>query len=429
MYCGKCLRDNALVAELKKMGHEAVMVPMYLPLTLDEEDQSEGVPIFFSGIKVYLSQKSSVFRDAPSWLLNVLSSRRLLKWAAGRAAKTRADELGDITLSMLRGEEGNQARELEELIDWLKTKAKPDAICLSNALLVGMVRRLRSELGAPVVCMLQGEDGFLDSLPEPHRTQCWETLAERGAEADMFVAPSQYFGDLMRKRLGLPENKVRVIYNGINLEGYKPGPRSNRSAQPKSIGYFARMCREKGLDILVDAYILLRQRGLGKDVKLRIGGSCGPADEPLVNELRGKLQAAGLLGDVSFHPNLNRKTKIELLESLSVFSVPARYSEAFGLYLIEALAAGVPVVQPSSSAFAELVQASGGGVLCEPNNPESLSSALESLLTEPARAEALGEAGRKAVQERFTAPAMARAMLGMFQQSASTFRLREAVPA
>src|SRR5260370_6243415 len=208
MFCGNCLRDNALVAALRKLGHQAVMVPLYLPITLDEPDQSNGVPIFFGGINVYLEQKSALFRSAPGWFHNLLSSASLLKWAGGRAAKTRPEELGELTLSMLRGEDGNQARELDELIAWLKTQPKPDVVCLSNALLMGLVRQVKSELGVPVACTLQGEDSFLDVLPEPHRTNCWRTLAERAAEVDVFIAPSRYFGDLMRERLNLPAERV-----------------------------------------------------------------------------------------------------------------------------------------------------------------------------------------------------------------------------
>ncbi len=169
MYCGGCLRDNALVAALRRLGHQATMVPLYLPLTLDEADQSAGTPVFFGGLNVYLEQKSALFRGAPGWLRDLLSSPGLLKWAAGKAAKTRAADLGELTLSMLRGEAGNQARELEDLIAWLRTQPPPDVICLSNALLIGMARRLKTDLRVPVACALQGEDFFLDGLPEPHR--------------------------------------------------------------------------------------------------------------------------------------------------------------------------------------------------------------------------------------------------------------------
>jgi glycosyltransferase involved in cell wall biosynthesis len=418
MYCGNCFRDNALVSALRKLGHDAVMVPLYLPLTLDEQDQSAGVPIFFGGINVYLDQRLPFYDRAPAWLRSLLSSPVALKWAAGRAAKTRAADLGDLTLSMLRGEEGRQAVELNELVAWLKEHVKPDVICLSNALLVGMVRGLKSGLGVPVFCVLQGEDTFLDSLPEPHREQCWQTASARAIEVDGFISPSRYFGDLMSRRLSLRPGQVSVVYNGIALDGYdQPQAQTVAPAKPPVLGFFARMCPEKGLDTLVDAFIELRKRNRVTGLKLRIGGSCGPADEPYVAMLRGRLQAAGLLDQAEFHPNVERSAKIGFLRGLSVFSVPARYGEAFGLYLIEALADGVPVVQPKSGAFTELIEATGGGVVCEPGDPGALADAVESLLVNPEIATMRGVAGRRAVFERFTARTMAEATVEVFERA------------
>ncbi len=421
MLCGNCLRDNALVAALRQLGHDVTMVPLYLPLTLDEEDQSATTPIFFGGVNVFLEQKSRLFSRMPSGLRRLLASRRLLRWAAGRAARTRAAEVGDIMLSMLRGEAGRQARELDELVAWLKTQPRPEVICLSNALLSGLARTLKRELRAPVVCTLQGEDTFLDALPESHRAACWQTLAERAADADLFIAPSRYYAERMTRRLGLPAEKVKVVFNGIKLDGFKVESRES-SDQSKSgrwrstlgsrlsapaLGFLARMCKEKGLDSLVAAFIRLKRGGRAGNLKLRIAGSCGPADEPFVKSLRRELAAAGCIGETGFLPNLSRAEKLDFLHSLSFFSVPALYGEAFGLYVIEALAAGVPVVQPRTAAFPELIGATGGGVLCEPGDPEALADAIESLLLNPTRARSLGDAGRRAVFERFSAEAMA----------------------
>jgi glycosyltransferase involved in cell wall biosynthesis len=412
MYCGNCLRDNALVAALRKQGHQVVMTPLYLPLTLDEEDQSARTPLFFSGLNVYLEQKAAFFRAAPGWLHRLLARPGLVKWAAGKAAGTRPALLGELTLSMLRGEEGNQAREIEVLIAWLKTQPMPDAICLSNVLLGGLVRRLKAELRAPVVCALQGEDAFLDALPQPHRAACWKALAERVAEVNLFIAPSRYFADLMRSRLGLPAERVRIVWNGIDLADYSEAtaPGATPPDPRPTLGFFARMCPEKGLDVLVAAYIHLRQSGRVGDLGLRIGGSCGPAEASFVNSLRQRLRESGLQGDVEFHPNLDHAAKLRFLRSLSVFSVPAVYGEAFGLYVLEALAAGVPLVQPRSGAFPELLEATGGGVLCAPGDLLALARAVEELLLKPDRGRALGQAGRRAVFAGFSSAAMARAV-------------------
>ncbi|MDQ6631015.1 MAG: glycosyltransferase family 4 protein, partial [Verrucomicrobiota bacterium] len=384
MFCGGCFRDNALVAALRKLGHATTMVPLYLPLTLDEENQSAGTPIFFSGINVYLGEKSAFFRRAPEFLRKCFASPTLLNSAANFASKTRPQDLGDLTLSMLRGEEGNQTRELDELISWLKKNGKPDLISLSNALLIGLARKLKRELKVPVVCSLQGEDFFLNSLLADYREKAWKLLAQRAVDVDLFIAPSIYFASVMRERLNFPSRKIKVVWNGINLQGFE-----NRIPNPESripnpvIGFFARLCQEKGLPALVDAYIEIRKRNRVTNLKLKIGGSFGPADEPLVNKQKEKLRGAGVLAEVEFHPNLNRQDKIKFLKSLTVFSVPAFYGEAFGLYVIEALAAGVPVVQPRHAAFPELIEATSGGILYEPGDFVALADSLEELLLNP----------------------------------------------
>jgi glycosyltransferase involved in cell wall biosynthesis len=419
MYCGNCFRDNALVAALRKKGHSVLMIPLYLPMTLDEEDQTDGSPIFFNGINVYLEQQSSFFREAPAWVHRITGSPALLNLAAGRAAKTRAADVGALTLSMIRGEEGNQAREIEQLITFLKTHPKPDIICLSNAMLVGMVRRIKKELSVPVACVLQGEDTFLDALPDSHRATTWRTLAERAQEIDLFIPPTNYFGNLMGDRLGISGDRIRVISNGINTDGFVQSSISRPNAaipNPPVLGFFARMCKEKGLDTLVEAFIILKERNRVKNLKLKVGGGCGPSDQPFVDGLRDRLRAKVFLNDVEFHPNITREEKLSFFSSLSVFSVPALYGEAFGLYVIEAFASGVPVVQPRHAGFPELIEQSGGGLICEPRNPKALADSLEQLLLNPEQARSLGAAGYKSVQERFNAEQMAAETLQAFKE-------------
>ena len=175
------------------------------------------------------------------------------------------------------------------------------------------------------------------------------------------------------------------------------------------------MCRDKGLATLVEAFIELKRCGRVPRLKLHIGGGCGPGDEPFVKEQRKRLAQAGYIGETVFAPNLSRAEKISFLSALTVFSVPALYGEAFGLYVIEALAAGVPVVQPRHGAFPEIVEATGGGVLCEPGDAKALAGAIEEMLLNPDRGRALGDAGQRVVSERFTAEAMARETLRVFQ--------------
>ena len=410
MYCGNCFRDNALVAALRRQGHDTLMVPLYLPMTLDETSSIAQTPTFFGGINVYLDQKISLYRHAPDWLRELFDSPAILKWAAGKTASTRPDDVGELTVSMLLGEYGNQARDLEELIVWLTALPKPDAVYLSNALLAGFTRRLKDALGTKVICFLQSEESFLDSMPEPWRTQAWQTLAERGKEVDAWISPSRYFADQMRERLNLPAERLHVVPNGISLAGYDrlPPRVARRPGEPLTLGFFARMCADKGLDTVVDAFIALRQRGRVPQLRLKVGGGCGPSDEPFVAQQKAKLAGAGLLGDVSFHPNVSREEKVAFYAGCDVLSVPAKMSESFGLYVIESLAAGTPLVQPGVITYPELLAATGGGVICGPNTPTALAGTLEPLLLNPVRLRELGEAGRAAVFARYTDEVMAR---------------------
>lgn len=415
MYCGNCFRDNALVGQLRKLGHEVLMIPLYLPMTLEEEDQSTGTPIFFTGVNVYLEQKSAFFRKAPKWMHKLLASPILLKLAGTQAGKTRAEDVSDLTISMLKGEVGNQARELDELIAFLKTQPKPDVICLSNAMLVGFARKMKEELGSLIVCQLQGEDAFLDSMREPERTEVWETMAERCLDVDLFIAPSRYFGETMGRRLSLPMEKVAVVPNGINLDGYLVEDPTAKTHEPPVLGFFARMCEEKGLHLLVEAFINLKRRESCKSLRFKIGGGCGPGDKAYVDRLRKHLRSEGVLGDVEFHPNLDRDQKQEFLKSLSVFSVPALYGEAFGLYLVEAMASGVPVVQPRHAAFPEIVERSAAGLIAEAN-AGALADAIETILSNPNRYNAYRKEAVIAARKQFSIEVMARRMISTLEK-------------
>lgn len=216
----------------------------------------------------------------------------------------------------------------------------------------------------------------------------------------------------MQERLKIPPERMRIVYNGINLAGYTP---ATIPPNPPVLGYFSRMSRVKGLDMLLEAFILLKRRDRSRNLKLRVGGGMGPSDKPFVETLRQRLRSQGCLADAEFFPNLDRPAKQSFLRSLTVMSAPALYGEAFGLYVIEAMASGVPVVQPRHASFPELLEATGGGLLCEPNTA-ALADGIEELLSQPERARALGETGRQAVLRTFSVERMARDMIEVFQE-------------
>ncbi|HEY3897234.1 MAG TPA: glycosyltransferase family 4 protein [Chthoniobacter sp.] len=421
-HCGVCMRDNALAKELHRQGHDALMLPMYLPLTLDEDAASPDIPIFFGGVSTYLREKVPWLRRMPRWMDRLLSNRALLRLVAGKAAaRTGGPDVAQLTLSMLRGEHGNQAGEIEELITWLREHARPDAIWLSTALQAGLARRIKDELRVPVLGFLQGEDSFIDGLGAPWTAQVWKLLGERMRDADSWIAPSQYFANLTASRIGWAqvdqERAMQVVPNGVSLDGY----RTSRDVPDQVIGYLARFIPAKGLGLLVDAFILLKKRGRFPKAILRCAGSMTDGDAVYVGKLQEKLRAASVDQAVQWCPNVSREEKIGFFESLTIFSVPATYGEAFGLYVIEALAAGVPVVLPNTAAFPELIGATEGGRLFElgassAESAERLADALESLLAAPAEAQALGARGQAAVQRDFSIGRLAERLAAMTRE-------------
>jgi glycosyltransferase involved in cell wall biosynthesis len=403
-YCGVCMRDNALAKQLCQKGHDAVLLPLYLPLTLEESAASPQAPVLFGGLNVYLQQRFAWFRKAPLWLDRWLDHPALLKWLGRFSGMTQGADTAAITLSMLQGEEGAQNREIDKLVHWILQHERPDVIWLSTGLLAGVARRLRRETGVPVLCSLQGEDSFLDGLPEPWRSQAWREMGVRIGELDGVVAPSRFFGEVMERRLGLGAGKIEVIPNGMALEGYEPAPEP--PGEPV-VGYLARFIRGKGLGTLVDAFIEIHRRGRVPGVRLRCAGTMIPEDAPYLEEQKARLRQAGLLEFAEFLPNISREEKIGFLKSLSVLSVPASYGEAFGLYLLEAMACGVPVVQPRVAAFPEILEATGGGVLVDDNSVAALANGLEELLLDVPKRLSLGAAAHRAVHGDYSMERMA----------------------
>ena len=412
-YCENCLRDAALVKALRRLGHDVLMVPLYLPLAADETGPLDTTPLFFGGINVYLQQKLALFRKTPRWIDRWLDARPLLAWAGRKAGMTSARDLGETTVSMLQGENGRQVKELDRLVGWLQAEPqKPDIVCLSNILLAGMARRIKERLGVPVVCLLQDEDGFLDGLTSPYAGQAWGIVRERARDIDAFLAVSRYFADAMTPRLGPHAARMHVSYLGIELDGYA---RDDLGPTVPTIGFLSRMCPDRGLETLVDAFILLKQKDKLWPVKLRICGGKLACDESFVDRLRGKLAAGGLSADVDFLSAFDHASKMEFLRSLSVLSVPEERPVAYGLYVLEALAMGVPVVEPAIGCFPETLALTGGGVLYEPNTPERLAETLASLLLDPQAARRLGAQGRAGVAKSFEIGRTAAQMVGIYE--------------
>ncbi len=414
MYCGSCIHDNTLAAALLRKGHEVALIPTYTPLRTDETNVTVD-KIFYGGINVYLEQKFSLFRHTPRLLDKIFNRPALLNWVLRFSASTDARELGALTVSILAGEEGRQQKELATLVNWLKESYRPEIVQLTNSMFAGMAREIKKALGVPVLCAVQGEDIFLKDLVEPHKSQALQLMRERARDVDGFIATSQYYADFMADFLQVPIEKMHVVRLGINLQGH--GVQQNLNGNTKFvIGYLARICPEKGLHLLAEAFHQLAQK-LGKDaVQLKVAGYLGERDRVYFENLVKQIDVWGLREAFHYSGEVDRAEKIKFLNGLHVLSVPTTYQEPKGLFVLEALANGVPVVQPNHGAFPELISATAGGILVEPNSPKALAEGIEKLMHDAQLREQLSQQGKSAVQRLFNDEMMAEATIEVYQQ-------------
>jgi glycosyltransferase involved in cell wall biosynthesis len=398
MYCGSCSRDNALAVELLARGHDVTLLPLYTPTNPDERNVSRD-RVLFGGISIYLQQHVPFLRKAPRFLDRLWDSPGVIRALAGRSISTDPKLLGDLTISMLEGEQGVLRREFDKLLDWLAQEPTPDVVNLPNSLLIGLARPLHDALKRPVCCTLQGEDLFLEELIEPYRGRAVELIRRKVADVDRFIAVSEYYVPTMARLLGIREEEIAVVPLGINLAGYeRPQPHGEEFV----VGYFARIAPEKGLHRLAEAYPLFRRLTGGARVRLEAAGYLSRAHQAYLADIKRNLDRAGVGHEFTYRGAVDRNGKLAFLRRLDVVSVPTPYDEPKGVFVLEALASGVPVVQPRRGAFIEMVEKTGGGLLVAPDNPAALADGLHSLWKDRELARSLGERGFTGVREHYS---------------------------
>ena len=415
-YCQNCFRDNELVKALQKLDHEVFNVPMYLPLNIDKDIEEGSTPVFYGAINVYLKEKMSLFRHAPEWLEKILDSKPMLQYAAKRSGSTKAEGLEEMTISMLNGENGRQASELDRLIKFLSNEIKPEIVHLSNALLLGLAKRMKNDLGAKVICSLQDENEWIDPMDEKYRDLVWNLMAEKAKDVDLFITPSEYYSIKSQEKMKLDSEKIEVVYSGINLLGYKD---SSIPMNPPVVGYLCRMNENFGLDILVDAFIKIKNGDKFRDLKLFITGGHTADDLEFVSLIHRKIENSGFKADVKFWDDFNIEKRTEFLSSLTLLSVPVPEGEAFGSYQIEALASAVPSVQPNTGCYPEIMNITKGGVIYEPNDSDTLAMTITRLLESPEEITSMGITGKKIINEKFTLSKMAQQTVSVYNKALS----------
>ena len=415
MFCGSCLHDNALAKALGKAGWEVTLVPLYTPIRTDEQDQSVD-QVFFGGINVYLQQKIPLFRHLPRFIDRILDSPRLIRRVTSKAIEVDASKLGDLTLSVLQGTDGNQRKEVRRLVEWLGREVRPDVIVVTNMLVAGFSREWKREHSAPVLVTLQGDDLFLSGLPTQWREKCLAEIRRIDPAVDGYLVHSRAYGDLISSFLGVPREKLHLTPLGIDTADYQELPPRPAADGKFRIGYFARLAKEKGLHHLVDAFIALRQLPGTEQTRLELAGWLSPEAKGFVEAQFQRLRDAGLESDFHYYGVLDRAEKLAFLRRVDLLSVPTEQAEPKGLFVLEALAAGTPVVQPAVGAFPEMLADSGGGILVPPGDPQQLAGAWWELLHDRQRLQQMGAAGREFVLARRSGPQMAASTAEVLQQ-------------
>ena len=413
MYCGSCIRDNALAAALMSRGEDVLLLPIYTPTLTDEYNVSAD-RVFFGGVSVFLEQYLALFRHTPWVLDRFWDAPWLLRTVSGRMVSTNPGKLGDLMVSVLEGSHGHQAKEIEKLIHWLREQPKPDVIDISNSMLIGLAKPLKEALGVPICCTLQGEDVFLERLEESYQLRALNLIREGAENVDRFLAVSDYYAAHMSRYLKIAGAKIEVVPLGITVEGYRQ--RRRKVNKTFTIGHFGRIAPEKGLHHLCEVYRRLRVSGKLDRGCLAIGGYLAPEYEAYLNSILQKVRQWGLGEEVTYHGKVDREQKIAFLDTLDLLAVPAAYDDPKGLALLEAMACGVPVVAPSRGTYTELIERTGGGLLVPPDDLDAFTDAVATLVRDPSQCAELGRRGAEGVRTQYTADTMAERAMDVYRR-------------
>jgi glycosyltransferase involved in cell wall biosynthesis len=409
MYCGGCARNAALARALAPLGCEVQAVPLYTPMKLDEGDPPGTTRTFFGGINVWLEQHVALWRRAPRFVRRMLDGRGVLNCVSKFAIQTRAEALGPMTVSVLKGENGRQAAELDALLDFLEVQPRPDVVNITNSLLSAIAPAVKKRLDVRISCELQGGDGFIAAMPEPYRSQARDLIRQNARDVDLFISPSEAAIPRAAEFLGVPVERIRLVRTGLDLAKYPPAP--PRPATPFTIGYLSRITPDKGLDLLIEACRILAVEQ-ARDVRLRFAGQT--LDRRFWKSIRGTLRREGLESICGRHEVDDLANKAAFLQGCNAFSVPSRTPEVLATSVLEAMAAGAPAVVPDSGVFPEIVGVTGGGVLFPAGDARALADELARLMDEPERATALGLAARAGICEHYAADGMAKRILELY---------------
>jgi glycosyltransferase involved in cell wall biosynthesis len=378
----------------KVPGIAASAIPLYLPP--DDTTPESGLDrnVFFGAISMYLREKVPFLRNMPVFMDKLVDSAPMLKMAARRAGTTRTEGLEEMTLNMIRGENAFPEKELKRLLDYICRDGKPDIIHLSNALIIGLARRIKKKIDVRIVCSLLNEDDWIDEMAEPFQSKAWKLISKEASNVDIFLTPSKYYRDFFISKTGIRSDNFHVIPLGID-----PGDltKIEKNDNYPAIGYFCRINSQNGFDKIVDAFIELKAGNQLPGLTLHVSGGYTSDDKPFIAEQIRKIKTNSLKSFVKIYSEFHGNSKQEFFSNIDVMSVPVRKHDGYGLYILEANASGVPVVQPATGAFPEIIEKTAGGITYANDNIQELSASLLKLLKENDLRARLGKQGKEKV--------------------------------
>jgi glycosyltransferase involved in cell wall biosynthesis len=410
-YCGNCYRDMIYLRAIRKVpGIKASAIPLYLPPDGTNAESGLDKNVFFGAISMYLREKVPFLRNMPVFIDKIVDSAPMLKMAAKRAGTTRTEGLEEMTLNMIKGENAFPEKELQRLVDYLCKDGQPDIIHLSNALIIGLARRIKKKINVRIVCSLLNEDDWIDEMAEPYQSGAWKLIAREASNVDAFLTPSGYYKNTFISKTGIPGNNFHVIPLGFDPDLQPVVKKDNYPA----MGYFCRINSQNGFDKIVDSFIDLKSGNKLPGLSLHISGGYTGDDKPFIAEQIRKIKTAGLKSYVKIYPEFQGNSKQEFFSNIDIMSVPVRKHDGYGLYLLEANAAGIPVVQPATGAFPEIIEKTRGGITYSPDNVSELSAALLKILNEDQLRLKLGKEGKENVLKDFSLVKMSEGLAGVY---------------
>ena len=414
-YCENCYRDMIYVSSLKKIGGiDISAIPLYLPPIAEEFGEEIENQVFFGAVSMYLREKVKIFENMPSFLDKIFDAPPFLRMAAKKAGTTRTEGFEETTISMIKGNDPSRDKEIARLSKHICASGQSNILHLSNALIIGLASQLRNLCNASIICSLQNEDDWIDQMKEPYRSEAWKLIGEESSNVDLFITPSHYFKEFIISKTGIQADKIHVVPSV--LDERNPVVKDTRNSIP-AIGYFSRLSYHNGLDKLVDAFILLKNEEKMPGLQLHLCGGYTGNDKSFIKEQFRKIKENDLDSVVKIYSTFSGKQKEEFFNAIDVMSVPVRKHDAYGLYILEANSAGVPVVQPATGAFPEIIGRTNGGITYQPDSVEALADALFKLLSDRQKLNELSRLGIDAVFNKMSTGNMAKQILSIYKKA------------